>query len=400
MALPNGIKHVEELPVEGKRVFVRVDYNVPLDKATKKITDDARIQATVPTLRHLIDRGARIVLGSHLGRPDGQVKPELSLEPIAARLAEILGIDIALADEPAGDGARKVVSDLRDGQIAMLENLRFSPGEEANDEAFARQLASYADIYVNDAFGTAHRAHASTAGMVKFVGEKGAGFVMAKEIDFLSRLLGDVDRPYVAVLGGSKVSDKIEVLDALLDRVNAIVIGGAMANTFLEAQGKSLGKSRVERERLPNARNFLRKASEKSVTVYLPTDVVVATNMDDEAGSKVVSADQIPAEAMALDIGPGTVEAYKKVLGAARTVFWNGPMGVFEKPKFAAGTNAIARALAENKLALTVVGGGDSAAAIAQAGLADKVSHVSTGGGASLEFVQGLDLPGIAALRP
>ena len=400
MALPNGIKHVEELPVEGKRVFVRVDYNVPLDKATKKITDDARIQATLPTLRHLIDRGARIVLGSHLGRPDGQVKPELSLEPIAARLAEILDIDIALADEPAGDGARKVVSDLRDGQIAMLENLRFSPGEEANDEAFARQLASYADIYVNDAFGTAHRAHASTAGMVKFVGEKGAGFVMAKEIDFLSRLLGEVDRPYVAVLGGSKVSDKIEVLDALLDRVNSIVIGGAMANTFLEAQGKSLGKSRVERERLPNARNFLRKASEKNVTVYLPTDVVVATSMDDESGSKVVSADQIPAESMALDIGPGTTETYKKVLGAARTVFWNGPMGVFEKSKFATGTNAVARALAENKLALTVVGGGDSAAAIAQAGLADKVSHVSTGGGASLEFVQGLDLPGIAALRP
>ena len=400
MALPNGIKHVEELPVEGKRVFVRVDYNVPLDKTTMAITDDARIQATLPTLRHLIDRGARIVLGSHLGRPDGQVKPELSLEPIAARLAEILQMDIALADEPAGDGARKVVSDLRDGQIAMLENLRFAPGEEANDEAFARQLASYADIYVNDAFGTAHRAHASTAGMVKFVGEKGAGFVMAKEIDFLSRLLGEVDRPYVAVLGGSKVSDKIEVLDALLDRVNAIVIGGAMANTFLEAQGKSLGKSKVERERLPNARNFLRKASEKNVTIHLPTDVVVATSLEDEVGSKVVSADQIPAEAMALDIGPGTVETFKKVLGAARTVFWNGPMGVFEKPKFAAGTNAIARALADNKLALTVVGGGDSAAAIAQAGLADKVSHVSTGGGASLEFVQGLDLPGIAALRP
>jgi phosphoglycerate kinase len=400
VTLPNGIKHVEELPVEGKRVFVRVDYNVPLDKATKKITDDARIQATLPTLRHLIERGARIVLGSHLGRPDGQVKPELSLEPIAARLAEILQIDVTLADEPVGDGARKVVSDLRDGQIVMLENLRFSPGEEANDEAFARQLASYADIYVNDAFGTAHRAHASTAGMVKFVGEKGAGFVMAKEIDFLSRLLGDVDRPYVAVLGGSKVSDKIEVLDALLDRVNAIVIGGAMANTFLEAQGKSLGKSKVERERLPNARNFLRKASEKNVTVYLPTDVVVATSLDEGEGSKIVSADQIPAESMALDIGPGTVETFKKVLGAARTVFWNGPMGVFEKAKFAAGTNAIARALADNKLALTVVGGGDSAAAIAQAGLADKVSHVSTGGGASLEFVQGLDLPGIAALRP
>jgi phosphoglycerate kinase len=400
MALPGGIKHVEDLPVEGKRVFVRVDYNVPLDKKTKQITDDARIKATLPTLQHLVQRGARIVLGSHLGRPDGQVKPEFSLEPVAARLAELMNLDVSLADEPVGDGARKVVSDLRDGQIAMLENLRFDPGEEANDETFARALASYCDVYVNDAFGTAHRAHASTSGMVKFVTDKGAGYVMAKEIDFLTRLLGDVDRPYVAVLGGAKVSDKIEVLDALLERVNAIVIGGAMANTFLVAQGKSLGKSKVEADKLANARNFLRKASEKKVNVHLPTDVIVATSLDDAEGSKPVSVDSIPAESMALDIGPATAEAYKKVLGAARTVFWNGPMGVFEKPKFASGTNAIARALADNKLALTVVGGGDSAAAIAQAGLADKVSHVSTGGGASLEFVQGLDLPGIAALRP
>jgi phosphoglycerate kinase len=400
MTLAGGIKHVEELAVEGKRVFVRVDYNVPFAKGTKKITDDARITATLPTVRHLIERGARIVLGSHLGRPDGQVKPELSLEPVAARLAELLKTDVVLADEPVGDGARKVVSDLRDGQIAMLENLRFNAGEEANDETFARTLASYCDVYVNDAFGTAHRAHASTAGMVKFVSDKGAGYVMAKEIEFLSRLLGEVDRPYVAVLGGAKVSDKIEVLDALLDRVNAIVIGGAMANTFLEAQGKNVGKSRVEKDKLANARNFLRKASENQITVHLPSDVVVATSLDDAEGAKVVSVDAIPAEGMALDIGPGTIESYRKVLGAARTVFWNGPMGVFEKPKFANGTVAIARALADNKLALTVVGGGDSAAAIAQAGLADKVSHVSTGGGASLEFVQGLDLPGIAALRP
>lgn len=399
MALPGGIKHVEELPVEGKRVFVRVDYNVPIDKKTKKITDDARITATLPTLQHLIARGARIVLGSHLGRPDGQTKPELSLEPVAARLAELLSTEVVLADEPVGDGARKVVSDLRDGQIVMLENLRFNPGEEENEEQFARTLASYCDIYVNDAFGTAHRAHASTAGMVKFVGEKGAGFVMAKEIDFLSRLLGEVDRPYVAVLGGAKVSDKIEVLDALLERCNAIVIGGAMANTFLEAAGRNLGKSKVEREKLANARNFIRKASEKKVTVYLPTDVIVATSLEGE-GSKVVAVDAIPEDAMALDIGPNTIESYRKVLAAARTVFWNGPMGVFENPKFAAGTVAVAQALAANKLALTVVGGGDSAAAIAQAGLADKVSHVSTGGGASLEFVQGLDLPGIAALRP
>jgi phosphoglycerate kinase len=397
MALPGGIKSVQELPVEGKRVFVRVDYNVPIKGG--KIGDDARIRATLPTVKHLIERGARIVLGSHLGRPDGQVKAEFSLEPVAARLAELLDTDVALADEPVGDGARKVVSDLRDGQIAMLENLRFSPGEEANDDTFARTLASYCDIYVNDAFGTAHRAHASTAGMVKFVSEKGAGFVMAKEIEFLSKLLGDVERPYVAVLGGAKVSDKIEVLDALLERVNAIVIGGAMANTFLEAQGKSLGKSKVEKDKLPIARNFLRKASEKKVAVHLPTDVVTGTGLDD-ASPKTVRIEDIGGDQMALDIGPSTIELYRRVLTDARTVFWNGPMGVFEKPLFAKGTNAVAQALADNRMALTVVGGGDSAAAIAQAGLADKVSHVSTGGGASLEFVQGLDLPGIAALRP
>jgi len=399
MSLPRGIKSVSELPVEGKRVFVRVDYNVPQDKQTRKVTDDARIRATLPTLKHLIDRGARIVLGSHLGRPDGKVKPELTLEPVAAKLAELLGHDVTLADEPVGDGARKVVSDLRDGQIAMLENLRFHPGEEANDENLARTLASYCDVYVNDAFGTAHRAHASTAGMVKFVGDKGAGFVMAKEIDVLSRLLGEVDRPYIAVLGGAKVSDKIEVLDALLERVDGIVIGGAMANTFLEAQGKSLGASKVEKEKLPVARNFLRKASEKKIPVHLPTDVGVGRSLDD-AKPTYLRVDQLGDGQMALDIGPGTVELFRRVLGDARTIFWNGPMGVFEKPQWAIGTVAVAKALAENKLALTVVGGGDSAAAIAQAGLADQVTHVSTGGGASLEFVQGLDLPGIAALVP
>ena len=399
MPLPGGIKSLEELPVEGKRVFVRVDFNVPMEKKSKKITDDARIVAAIPTIKHLIERGARIVLGSHLGRPDGQVKPELSLEPVAARLAELIGQDVVLADEPVGDGARKVVSDLRDGGVAMLENLRFDPGEEANDETFARTLASYCDVYVNDAFGTAHRAHASTAGMVKFVGVAGAGFVMAKEIAVLSRLLGAVEKPYVAVLGGAKVSDKIEVLDALLSRVQAIVIGGAMANTFLEAQGKAMGASKVEKDKLPVARNFLRKAVEAKVSVYLPTDVVAANDFDASEGIRAISVDAIPPDSMALDIGPVTIDAYRRVLATARTVFWNGPMGVFEKPRFATGTVAVARALAENRLALTVVGGGDSAAAIAQAGLADKVTHVSTGGGASLEFVQGLDLPGIAALR-
>ncbi len=395
MALPRGIQHVQDLPVEGRRVFVRVDFNVPIKGGV--IGDDSRIRAALPTITHLIGRGARIVLASHLGRPDGQVKSALSLEPIAARVAELTKVDVALADEPAGDGARKVVSDLRDGQIAMLENLRFDPGEEANDDAFARQLASYADVYVNDAFGTAHRAHASTAGMVPMVAIRGAGFVMAKEIDFLSRLLGDVDRPYLAVVGGAKVSDKIDVLDALLDRVQALIVGGAMANTFLEAQGKSLGKSRVERDKLPVARNFLRRATERGVLVHLPTDVVIAESLDSTEG-RPVSIDHIPDDHMALDIGPMTIDAYRKVVAAARTIFWNGPMGVFEKPAFAAGTNAVARAIADNRYALSVVGGGDSAAAVVQCGLADKVGHVSTGGGASLEFIQGLELPGIAAL--
>ncbi len=392
-----GIKHVNALNVAGRRVFVRVDYNVPVSK-DKRVTDDARIVATLPTLKYLMAQGARIILGSHFGRPDGKVNPQYSMEPIAVRLAELLDTEVTLADEPVGDGARKVVNDVRDGHIAMLENLRFDPGEETNDEAFARTLASYCDVYVNDAFGTAHRAHASTAGMVKFVAEKGAGFVMAKEIEILSRLLGNVDRPYLAVLGGAKVSDKIEVLDALLERVNAIVIGGAMANTFLEAGGKQLGKSRVEREKLPVARNFLRKAVERGVTIHLPTDVVVASGLDADTAS-VTSVDNIDAALMALDIGPQTTAAFTEVVAKARTIFWNGPMGVFEKKLFETGTMAMARALADNKMALTVVGGGDSAAAIAQAGLVANVTHVSTGGGASLEFVQGIDLPGIAALR-
>ncbi len=401
MALPKGIQHVSELAVEGRRVFVRVDLNVPLatEAGTKgrRVADDSRITAVLPTIRHLIEREARVILGSHLGRPDGKVKPELSLEPVAARLAELLDLEVILADEPVGDGARKVVGDLRGGQLALLENLRFDPREEANDDGFARILASYCDVYVNDAFGTAHRAHASTAGMVPYVAERGAGFVMAKEIDVLSRLLADVDRPYLAVLGGAKVSDKIEVLDALLERVDAIAIGGAMANTFLAALGRDLGKSKVEADKLMTARAFLRKASDKGVTVHLPTDVVIADGLDAATG-RAVAVDSVPADQMALDLGPQTIEAYRAAIGRARTVFWNGPMGVFEKVPFAAGTFAVAQAMADNRLALTVVGGGDSAAAVVAAGVADRVTHVSTGGGASLEFVQGLELPGIVAL--
>jgi len=396
-----AIRHVKDLPVEGKRVFLRVDFNVPLSKADegrRHVTDDSRIQAALKTIRHLVERGARLVVASHLGRPKGKPSPEYSLEPVAAHLAEILSAEVTLTDEPVGDGARKVVADLRDGQIAMLENLRFNPGEEANDETFARALASYADIYVNDAFGTAHRAHASTVGMIPHVADAGAGFLMYEEVDKLSRLLGEVDRPYLAILGGAKVSDKIEVLEALLGRVDGIAIGGAMANTFLKARGLDLGASLVEEDKLPVARSFLRKAAEAKVQVRLPVDLVVASSFDSESGSPV-AVDQVKSDQMALDIGPTSARAYGDDIARARTIFWNGPMGVFERPPFAAGTLAVARAVADNRLAFTVVGGGDSVAAVNQAGLADKISHVSTGGGASLEFVQGMTLPGIEALE-
>lgn len=391
------IRNVSDLPIEGRRVFVRVDLNVPLDDKGA-VSDDARIRAVLPTVRHCVERGARLVLASHLGRPKGKPNPEFTLEPVAQRLAELLQAEVRLTDEPVGDGARKVVGDLREGQIALLENLRFNAGEEANDDTFARALASYADVYVNDAFGTAHRAHASTVGIVAHVSEYGAGFLMAKEIEFLSKLLGDVARPYVAVLGGAKVSDKIEVLEALLERVDSILIGGAMANTFLAAQGLVLGRSKIEDEKLSLARNFLRKATERKVPILLPTDVVVADGLDATEG-RAVATTAVPAEQMALDIGPATVDSFRGRIAEARTLFWNGPMGVFEKTPFARGTFAVAEAFAANKRALSVVGGGDSAAAVDAAGVADQVSHVSTGGGASIEFIQGLELPGIKALE-
>jgi phosphoglycerate kinase len=391
-----AILSVEDLAIEGKRVFLRVDFNVPLEGG--EVSDDARIRGALPTIRHCLERGARLVLASHLGRPKGEAKPEFSLEPVARRLAELLETEVRLTDEPAGDGARKVVADLREGQIAMLENLRFHPGEEQNDEHFAKALASYADVYISDAFGAAHRAHASTVGMVPFVAEKGAGLLMRKEIEFLSMLLGEVERPYVAVLGGAKVSDKIEVLEALAERVDTILIGGAMANTFLVAKGQKLGLSKVEEEKLGTARGFLKRAADKGVVVRLPTDVVVAEGLDAPGGTRA-SVDTVPESAMALDIGPDSAKAYAEDIARARTVFWNGPMGVFEREPFAAGTLTVAHAVAKNRLATTVIGGGDSVAAAAQAGVTDQISHVSTGGGASLEYIQGLTLPGIAALE-
>lgn len=394
-----AIRNVADMAIEGKRVFLRVDFNTPLDNsdAAPRVADDARIRAALPTIEHCVERGARLILASHLGRPKGKVKPELSMEPVGARLAELMNREIILADEPVGDGARKVIGDLREGQIALLENLRFDPGEKANDENFARTLASYADVYVNDAFGTAHRAHASTTGVVSMVSETGAGFVMTREIEFLSRLLGEVDRPYIAVLGGAKVSDKIQVLESLLGRVDAIVIGGAMANTFLTAQGKNLGNSLVESEKLAVARNFLRKAREGNVTVHLPTDVVVARSLDAEQGRNL-PVSVLSEHDMALDIGTETAARYADIVESARTLFWNGPMGVFEREPFAGGTLAVATAFAGNRRALTVVGGGDSASAVAKMGVSEQISHVSTGGGASLEFIQGIELPGIAAL--
>jgi phosphoglycerate kinase len=401
-----AIRSVKDLPIEGKRVFLRVDFNVPLAR-DGSVSDDSRIRAALPTIRHCLERGARLVLGSHLGRPKpgsqdapagpGQ-RPPLSLEPVAQRLAELIDLDVALTDEPVGDGARKVVSDLRDGQVAMLENLRFHPGEEANEEGFCRALAGYTDVYVNDAFGTAHRAHASTAGMVRFVSQRGAGFLMAAEIEFLSRLLGQVERPYLAVVGGAKVSDKVEVLEALLERVDVIAIGGAMANTFLQARGHDMGKSRVEADKLAVATYLMRKAGERGVQFLLPEDLVCAPSLDAPEGA-VTPAGEVGTGSMALDIGPATRASYTEAIRQARTIFWNGPMGVFEKPPFAQGTLQVARAIADNRLALSVVGGGDSVAAVNQAGVAGAISHVSTGGGASLEFVQGLTLPGIAALE-
>jgi phosphoglycerate kinase len=391
------VRYLDELDLAGKKVFMRVDFNVPLD-GNGKITDDKRIQAALPSIKYVISKNGRLILGSHLGRPKGP-NPKDSLEPAAARLAELLGKELKLGDDCVGDGVKKLVQDMRDGDVVMLENLRFHGEEEANDPEFSKQLASLCDVYVNDAFGTAHRAHASTAGMVKFVsGQKGAGFLMKKELDYLGAMLRNPEKPFVAILGGAKVSDKIKVIDNLLPRVNALIIGGAMAYTFLKAEGIDVGKSRVEEAKIDTAKQALEKAKRLGVRLMLPVDHVCGDALDDSS-QRVVTADQtIPAELMGLDIGPKTIDAYTQEILGAKTVFWNGPMGLFEVSKFAEGTRSVAKALTEVK-GTTVVGGGDSAAAIEEMGFADKVSHVSTGGGASLELIEGKELPGIAALE-
>jgi len=392
-----AIRTINELDIAGRRVFIRVDFNVPFT-ASGAVSDDTRIRESLPTIKLAIEKGARVVLASHLGRPKGKPDKKYSLEPVAARLAELLGADVALTDEPVGDGARKVVNDLHAGAVALLENLRFSPGEEANDEGFARALASYTDVYVNDAFGTAHRAHASTAGIAKLVANKGIGLLMEREVKFLGKLLGEVERPFVTIIGGAKVSDKIGVLENLLARVDQLLIGGAMANTFLKAKGGKMGRSLVEDDKLAIARAFLRKAEEANVDVLLPRDVVAAAGTKAESG-RVVQAMAVPEDLAALDIGPETARGFADAIARAKTILWNGPMGVFESEPFAAGTLAVAEAVASARGALSVVGGGDSVAAVQKSGVADKITHISTGGGASLEFLEGKKLPGLAALE-
>ncbi len=396
MGLLDGITTLDKLDVASRRVFVRVDFNVPLTD-DGRVSDDTRIREALPTIRHLVQAGARVVLGSHLGRPKKGRDPKLSLAAAGERLADLLGSEIVLTDDCIGDGARKVVHDLRDGRVALLENLRFHPEEEANDEAFARDLARLCDIYVNDAFGAVHRAHASVDALPRLVGTRGAGFLLMKELKVLGALAAGPERPYLAVLGGAKVSDKIAVIEALLARVDALLIGGAMANTFLAALGRDMGKSLVEADKLALARNLVEKAREKGVQLVLPSDVVVAPSPDAAEGT-VATIDSVGADQMALDIGPASVATFRNKLIGAHSIFWNGPMGFFEKKPFSSGSVGVAKAIAE-AAAFSVVGGGDSVAAVQQAGLADRFSHVSTGGGASLELIEGRKLPGVEALR-
>ncbi len=391
-------KALTDLSLQDRRVLVRVDFNVPLDGTVVK--DDTRIQAALPTIRHLLDHGARVVLASHLGRPKGVRKEELSLAPVAVRLGELLGFEVPLAPDCVGPEAEAAAARVAPGHVLLLENLRFHAAETKNDPGFARQLAALADVYVNDAFGTAHRAHASTAGVAEFVAEKAPGFLLEKEIRFLGELLTEPERPFLALLGGAKVSGKIEVIENLLPRVDALLVGGAMMFTFWRARDLATGRSLVEEDRVEVARGLLERAAELGKEIILPVDCVVTDDLEAGAPGRVTAAGDLGDGEIGVDIGPATRERFAEKIASARTIFWNGPMGVFEKAPYAAGTLAMAKAVAGATAggAVSVVGGGDSVAAVRQMGLADRVSHVSTGGGASLEFMEGKTLPGIAAL--
>ncbi|KAJ6825360.1 phosphoglycerate kinase, cytosolic [Iris pallida] len=398
MAAKRSVGDLKAADLKGKKVFVRVDLNVPLDDDLK-ITDDTRIRAAVPTIKYLMEHGARVILSSHLGRPKG-VTPKYSLKPLVPRLSELLGVTVGMANDCIGEEVEKLVAALPDGGVLLLENVRFYKEEEKNDPEFAKKLASLADLYVNDAFGTAHRAHASTEGVTKYLKPAVAGFLMQKELDYLVGAVSNPKRPFAAIVGGSKVSSKIGVIESLFEKVDMLLLGGGMIFTFYKAQGYPVGSSLVEEDKLALASALLEKAKSKGVSLLLPTDVVVANKFAADAESKVVPASGIPDGWMGLDIGPDSIKTFSQSLDMTKTVIWNGPMGVFEFEKFAVGTEAIAKKLADlsGSGVITIIGGGDSVAAVEKAGLADKMSHISTGGGASLELLEGKSLPGVLAL--
>ena len=389
-------KTILDVDVAGRKVLLRCDFNVPQDKETGAITSDKRIVAALPTIRYLLERKAAVIACSHLGKPKGEWKPKLSLAPVARRLSELLGQEVIFASDIVGEDAKAKAAALQGGQIMLLENLRFDPREEKNDPSFAKELASLAELYVSDAFGTVHRAHASTAGVAAFLPAV-SGLLVAKELEVMGGALNDPKRPFVAVLGGAKVSDKIGVINNLLDKADTVIIGGGMAYTFAKAQGGSIGKSLCENDKLDYAREMIEKAKRNGVKLLLPSDTVAADDFSNDARRQVVSTTAIPDGWEGMDIGPDTIRTFCDAVKGAGTVVWNGPMGVFEFDNFAAGTRAMAQALADSG-AITIVGGGDSAAAVEQMGFADRITHISTGGGASLEFLEGLELPGVACL--
>ncbi len=389
-------KSMKDVELKGKRVFCRVDFNVPMHDG--EITDETRIRAALPTIQYLIDHGAKIILASHLGRPKGQVVEEMRLTPVANRLSGLLEKTVEKADEAYGDSVKALISVMNEGDVLLLENVRFYPGEEKNDPALAQAFAELADLYVNDAFGAAHRAHASTEGIAHYLPAV-SGLLMEKELAVLGKALSNPERPFTAIIGGAKVKDKIGVIDNLLEKVDNLIIGGGLAYTFVKAKGYEIGKSLLEEDKLELAKSFMEKAKAKGVNFYMPIDAIIAEEFAVDAAAKTVSIEEIPADWLALDIGPKTAEVYSQVIENSKLVIWNGPMGVFEWPTFASGTRAVAETLAEANDTYSIIGGGDSAAAVEKFHLADRMSHISTGGGASLEFIEGKDLPGVVALN-